>query len=170
MKKNKKNTYITIGILFVVAAIVIAIGIGTILKPAKNIPTYPNVLKTGSDPVQLYKSMQCGCCGVYVNYLKNAVGDRIQVTDVTNIAETKNQYHIPKDMESCHTTVIGDYVIEGHVPIEAINKLLSEKPNIVGIAMPGMPSGSPGMPGSKSGDFVIYAIHKDSSTSEFMRI
>ena len=63
-----------------------------------------------------------------------------------------------------------DYFVEGHVPIEAIEKLMAEKPDIAGIALPGMPSGSPGMGGSRSGQFVIYAIGKDGTTTEFMRI
>ena len=82
----------------------------------------------------------------------------------------KEKYGIPYSMRSCHTTVIGDYFVEGHVPIEAVEKLMLEKPDIKGIALPGMPSGSPGMPGSKQGPFIVYAINKDGSTSEFMRI
>ena len=73
-------------------------------------------------------------------------------------------------MQSCHTTTIGNYFVEGHIPIEAIEKLMTEKPNIKGIAMPGMPSGSPGMPGAKQGPFIIYAIGNDGSVGEFMRM
>ena len=73
-------------------------------------------------------------------------------------------------MESCHTTVIGEYFVEGHVPVEAIEKLLAEKPDVAGIGMPGMPSGSPGMPGAKQGQFIIYSINKDGTINEFMRI
>ena len=73
-------------------------------------------------------------------------------------------------MEICHTTIIGDYFVEGHVPLEAVEKLLTEKPDIKGIAMPGMPSGSPGMPGAKKGDFVIYAVNRDGSYEEWTRL
>ena len=73
-------------------------------------------------------------------------------------------------MESCHTTVMGNYFVEGHIPLEVVNKLLTEKPDIKGIAMPGMPNGSPGMPGVKRGDFVIYAINNDGSYAEWMRL
>ena len=66
--------------------------------------------------------------------------------------------------------IYGNYFVEGHIPIEAIKKLLVEKPDIKGIAMPGMPSGSPGMPGAKDGQFIIYAVAKDGSTYEFMRV
>ena len=76
----------------------------------------------------------------------------------------------PTNLESCHTTIVEGYVIEGHIPVEVINKLLKEKPDIKGIAMPGMPSGSPGMPGQKRGEWIIHAMHHDGSTTEYMRI
>ena len=117
----------------------------------------------------IFKSSGCGCCGVYSQYMEKR-GFNVQVVDTEDLSATKNKYDIPRQMESCHTTVIGDYFVEGHVPAEAIEKLLAEKPNIAGIAMPGMPSGAPGMPGSKRGPFIVYAVNKDGSTAEFMRI
>ncbi len=129
-----------------------------------------NILKNGNDKVIIFKSMQCGCCGVYAEYMKSKVGDRLTINQVEDVNAIKDKYSIPQNMRSCHTTVIDNYVIEGHVPVEAIDKLLTEKPDIKGIAMPGMPSGSLGMPGSKTGEFVIYALNKDGSSSEFMRI
>lgn len=82
-----------------------------------------------------------------------------------DMASIKAGYKIPRDMESCHTTVIGDYFVEGHVPIKAVEKLLNEKPNIEGIALPGMPSGSPGMSGAKVEKFKIYAISNGTARS-----
>ena len=117
----------------------------------------------------IFKSSSCGCCGVYSQYMEKR-GFNVQVVDTEDLSATKNKYNIPRQMESCHTTVIGDYFVEGHVPVEAIQKLLEEKPDIAGIALPGMPSGSPGMPGAKYGPFVVYAIHKDGSINEFMKI
>lgn len=76
---------------------------------------------------------------------------------------------IPEDMSSCHNTIIGDYFVVGHMPIEAITKLFTEKPNIDGIALPEMPSGSPGMSGSKMEIFKIYAI-SDGKATEFMSL
>ncbi len=84
--------------------------------------------------------------------------------------DVEDRMGVPPDMRSCHTMVIGDYFVEGHVPVEAIRKLLEERPAIKGIALPGMPDGSPGMTGTKAGPFVIYAVAADGSTSEFMRI
>jgi hypothetical protein len=86
-----------------------------------------------------------------------------------DVSVIKEKYHIPDELHSCHTTVVGNYFIEGHVPMEAINKLLNEKPDIDGIALPGMPIGTPGMPGPKEAPFVIYQV-KDSVYSEFMTI
>ena len=121
-----------------------------------------------ADSVTILKDSSCGCCDVYVSYVvkKGFNAD----TKTTNMESVKEKYGIPYSMRSCHTTVIGDYFVEGHVPIEAVEKLMLEKPDIKGIALPGMPSGSPGMPGSKQGPFIVYAINKDGSTSEFMRI
>jgi len=118
----------------------------------------------------IYKSGSCGCCAVYSNYFKGKGNSQVKVANLENLNSLKKQYGIPLAMESCHTTIIGDYFIEGHIPLEAIEKLLNEKPNIKGIAMPGMPSGSPGMTGAKKGDFVVYKVNNDGSYGEWMRI
>ncbi len=81
----------------------------------------------------------------------------------------KQKYNIPVEMQSCHTTIMGKYFIEGHVPFEAVNKLLKEQPDIDGIALPGMPIGTPGMPGDKDEPYVIYQL-KDGKYSVFMTI
>lgn len=121
-----------------------------------------------SQSVTIFKSQACGCCSAYVSYMQKQ-GFAVQVNDVPSMDPVKAQYNIPASMQSCHTTIIGNYFVEGHIPVEAIDKLLSEKPGIAGIAMPGMPSGSPGMPGSKE-LFIIYAIGNDGSVTEFMRM
>ena len=121
------------------------------------------------EPVTIYKSQSCGCCGLFVKYM-NQKGLNVEMVSVDDMAPIKSRYAVPSTMESCHTSVIGGYVVEGHMPIEAIEKLMSEKPDIKGIALPGMPYGSPGMPGSKEGPFVVYALQNDGSVTEFMRI
>ncbi len=128
-----------------------------------------NSVLDDSNKVMVYKGISCGCCSLYVNYFKNKFNSQVNSVDVQDITSLKDKYNIPYQLQSCHTTIIGNYFVEGHVPIEAVNKLLQEKPDILGIALPGMPSGSPGMPGSKE-PFVIYKVNKDGSYDEFMRI
>ncbi len=85
-------------------------------------------------------------------------GFQVESVMTDDLGEVKDRYGVPEQMQSCHTAIVGDYFIEGHVPVEAIRKLLDERPAISGIALPGMPQGSPGMSGEKTEPFVIYAI------------
>ena len=122
-----------------------------------------------TDNAVLYKSTFCGCCEGYTSKLTGA-GMNIDVKNMDDVSPIKVKHKIPSEMQSCHTMEIEGYFVEGHVPFEAIQKLLNEKPDIDGIALPGMPSGSPGMPGKKTAPFIIYAINHDGSSYEFMRI
>jgi hypothetical protein len=108
----------------------------------------------------LYRDPNCGCCGEHARYLRQH-GYTVRIVPQTDINAIKRQYGVPERLASCHTTLIGDYVVEGHVPITAIRKLMKQRPDITGIALPGMPIGSPGMPGPKEGVFMIYAFSKD---------
>jgi len=149
-------------------------GILLIAACSKKEPTAPRGTPTGdavSDEksVTIYKSSTCGCCSAYASYMKKK-GFNVKVIDMPDLTPIKEKYGIPYILQSCHTLVIGEYFVEGHIPVEAINKLLSEKPDIKGIAMPGMPSASPGMPGSKTSDFVISAVNKDNTYPEFVRM
>lgn len=108
----------------------------------------------------VYKSPSCGCCGQYVTYLEKK-GYGVDIEGVADMQSIKEQFDVPYELESCHTMEIDGYIVEGHIPEEAVQKLLAERPNIKGIGMAGMPSGSPGMPGPKTSDFVIYEITHD---------
>ena len=101
-----------------------------------------------------------------MGYLRNK-GVNVKPMLTTNMEDVKQKMNVPNNMQSCHTTKIGDYFIEGHVPIEAIEKLLQEKPSISGIALPNMPSGSPGMPGKKLSGFQIYSITNGQNTGVY---
>ena len=159
----KKKTYI--------------LGIGTVLLlvilfavfESKSVSSFENIDNFDGN-IQIYKSGSCGCCDVYSNYFKTKGNSNVEVVDLEDLDLIKQQYNVPQQLESCHTTIVGDYFVEGHMPLEAVEKLLQEKPNIKGIALPGMPSGSPGMPGAKKGDFVVYAVNYDGSYEEFMRV
>ena len=118
--------------------------------------------------VEVFKTPSCGCCYGYVLFLKKEQFN-VKETDMRSLHSIKQKYNIPLEMQSCHTTVIGKYFIEGHVPLEAVNKLLKEQPDIDGIALPGMPIGTPGMPGKKEEPFVVYQLI-DGKFSIFMKI
>jgi hypothetical protein len=105
----------------------------------------------------VYKSPHCGCCAGYVNYLTDNCF-QVQVVDMEDLAQIKRQYAVPAALEGCHTTVVDGYVIEGHVPLNVVDRLLSERPSIRGISLPGMPMGSPGMGGAKEEPFKILEI------------
>jgi len=123
---------------------------------------------TPSDKITIYKTQHCGCCVAYAAALEEH-GFKVETVIVEDMAPIKHKYGVPDNMESCHTAVWRGQFIEGHVPIEAVNKLLEEQPDIDGIALPNMPAGSPGMPGEKTEQFKIYAV-KDGKTSEFITI
>ncbi|MEE4377138.1 MAG: DUF411 domain-containing protein [Candidatus Competibacteraceae bacterium] len=114
-------------------------------------------LATAAQAVTVYRSPTCGCCENYADYLEGK-GFKVDLIETNDLDRIKAKYGIPSHFKSCHTTVMGDYVVEGHIPVEVVHKLLDEKPAVAGIAMPGMPSGSPGMPGAKREKFRVYSF------------
>jgi hypothetical protein len=108
----------------------------------------------------LYKDPQCGCCQGYAEYLSDN-GFTVEVVPTDELAEISRQAGVPEGFQGCHTMFVDGYVVDGHVPVEVVRRLLQEKPDIVGIALPGMPAGSPGMSGLKSAPFVVYSLSKD---------
>jgi hypothetical protein len=111
-------------------------------------------------PVTLYKNPSCDCCEGYARYLEQN-GFKVDVKPTNDLAEISRKAGVPEELEGCHTSFIGDYVVEGHVPVKTIRKLLDEKPAIAGITLPGMPPGSPGMFGERAGPLTIYAVSRD---------
>ncbi|MSO69392.1 MAG: hypothetical protein EXQ98_03805 [Alphaproteobacteria bacterium] len=115
----------------------------------------------GPREATLYKDPLCTCCAAYGRYLE-ANGFKVTVIDsVEEIDALHARYKVPAHLEGCHSTVIEGYLVEGHVPVAAINRLLEEKPPLPGISLPGMPDGSPGMSGYKQGAFPIFVISDD---------
>jgi len=95
--------------------------------------------------ITVYKSPTCGCCAQWVVHLR-ASGFAVQSEDVPDLGPVKRRFRVPRELVSCHTGVVEGYVVEGHVPADLIDRLLGERPAaVVGIAVPGMPIGSPGM-------------------------
>jgi len=111
-------------------------------------------------PATLYKNPQCSCCEGYAAYLRQN-GFTVDVKPTNDLAEISENAGVPAKYQGCHTMFVGNYVVDGHVPVEVVRKLLSERPPIAGITLPGMPTGSPGMTSPKTQKFVIYAVTKD---------
>lgn len=116
----------------------------------------------------VYKSPTCGCCANWVDHVK-AAGFTVQVHDVENMTEIKDEAGVPRGSRSCHTALIDGYTLEGHVPAEDIRRLLDERPKIAGLAVPGMPVGSPGMevPGQAADEYEVIAYTVDGATSVY---
>jgi len=119
--------------------------------------------------VTVYKSPNCGCCSGHAKALEQA-GFTVTIEETDNLDLVKQTHNIPLGGESCHTSMIGDYVVEGHVPLEAIEKLVTEKPEIAGIGLPGMPIGTPGMPGRKTAPYEVYQLSADGEMSPYVNI
>ena len=99
---------------------------------------------SGTLDLTVYRSPSCGCCGIWVEHAKKH-GFKVKDIKTEDIEAIKQKYNIPTELASCHTTIIGGYVMEGHIPADDIKRFLSEKPALAGLAVPGMPIGTPGM-------------------------
>jgi hypothetical protein len=115
--------------------------------------------------VDVYKSPTCGCCGGWEEYLGER-GVSVRSIPTEDMSALKLEHGLPPETWSCHTAFVDGYLVEGHVPLEAIEDLLTERPAIDGIALPGMPSGSPGMTGEQEAPFEVVAID-DGAVSAF---
>lgn len=111
------------------------------------------------------KSPTCGCCGAWVA-LAREEGYDIEVTDTADVTSVKLDAEIPANMWACHTAMIDGYVVEGHVPFAALAKLLDERPSVTGIAVPGMPGGSPGMGNDPTTRYDVIAFGGNASAGE----
>ncbi len=124
--------------------------------------------RTLADEVVVYKSPSCGCCGRWVEHMRQA-GFRVRVEDLADVTPTKARLGVPRRLYSCHTARVGDYLVEGHVPAEQVKRLLKERPAVAGLSVPGMPMGSPGMEGPRKDAYAVVAFTSDGSTSIYAR-
>lgn len=119
-------------------------------------------------PVTVYKSPTCGCCGKWVEHMK-ASGFQVKTIEQADVAPVKAKLGVPGKLGSCHTAVIGGYVIEGHVPAGDIRRLLRERPKIAGLSTPGMPQSAPGMDTGSRDHYDVVAFDAKGKTSVFAR-
>lgn len=106
----------------------------------------------------MYASPSCGCCGEYAGYLESEGSYKVDLQRTEDLDTIRAEAGVPEEAAGCHTTLVGGYAVDGHVPLDAIDKLLRERPSVDGIALPGMPAGSPGMGGAKDGPFEILSF------------
>jgi len=124
--------------------------------------------KVSAEPeMTVYKSPTCGCCGKWITHMEEN-GFNVTAVDVLEMNIVKEKYGIDRQLASCHTAVIDDYFVEGHVPANDVKRLISEKPDVLGLSVPGMPVGSPGMEmGDRIDNYAVIAIGKDGDTQVF---
>lgn len=120
-----------------------------------------------SEVITVYQTSTCGCCKKWVKHLENA-GFRVETVMTEDLAPVKVANGITPDIASCHTAKVAGYVVEGHVPVRAIRKLLSTKPDIKGISVPGMPMGSPGMEGPRVEKYDVVSFMESGKQEVFM--
>lgn len=111
-----------------------------------------------SHRMTVYRSPTCGCCGAWIKHIQTA-GIKVDAVELDDLSTIKTRYGITSDLQSCHTGIINGYVVEGHVPVKDVVRMLEERPEIAGIAVPGMPIGSPGMEmGNQTEPYVVLAF------------
>lgn len=162
------------------AAILVVAGVGTAMitriaaSDASNSSSADKTMvaspesSQGMPRVTLYKNPTCACCAEWAEHMR-ANGFRVDVREGANLAEVREQVGVPFRLGSCHTAVVDGYAIEGHVPADLVRKLLADRPEIRGLAVPGMPPGVPGMPdpGPGRAPYDILAFRADGSTQVY---
>lgn len=119
--------------------------------------------------ITVFKDPNCGCCKSWIDHLRKH-GFEVSARDTSDLSGVKRTGRVPEQLHSCHTAFVNGYVVEGHVPTADIQRLLREKPKVTGIAVPGMPVGSPGMEvGSRKEPYEVTAFTRDGSTRVFAR-
>jgi hypothetical protein len=118
--------------------------------------------------VTVYKSASCGCCTKWVDHLRSA-GFTVVTRNMENLDPVKLQNGVPAELESCHTAVAAGYVFEGHIPADVIKKFLAERPKVAGLAVPGMPMGSPGMEGPRVEPYDVLTFDKSGKTTIYAK-
>lgn len=122
----------------------------------------------GAPRVEVFKSASCGCCGAWVDHLREN-GFEVVAHDVPDIPAARKKLGMPDRLGSCHSAKVGGYAIEGHVPAADIRRLLKEKPPALGLAVPSMPPGSPGMESARPVPYNTLLVGRDGSTRVFAR-
>jgi hypothetical protein len=125
-------------------------------------------LSAAAPKVNVFKTRTCGCCAKWVEHLK-ANGFDVNVQEVASTVEYRKKYGVPDKLQSCHTAMVAGYAIEGHVPAADIHRLLKAGPKATGLAVPGMPAGSPGMEGPRSDAYSVILFDADGKGTVYQK-
>ena len=158
-RAHRRGRFLSVG-LFIVAA----------LAWSGNVWVAAQTRAAAKPQMTVYKSATCGCCKLWIKHMEEN-GFAVKAFDVDDIDKVKRERGVPASAASCHTGVVNGYVVEGHVPADAVLKMLKEKPDVRGIAVPGMPVGSPGMEveGGFKQPYAIVSIDKAGKTKIYER-
>jgi hypothetical protein len=141
--------------LLSVATLVVGLGVAGPAVSAEN------------NAMTVYKNPWCGCCEGWANAMKEA-GYEVEIVDLEDLSAIKEQASVTNELAGCHTAVFGDYILEGHVPLEAIDMLLAELPDIRGLATPGMPLGALGMGDDENAEYTVFAFFADTALAPYV--
>lgn len=164
MSKAVKVALTGIGVATAAATVILTVGAGDGGDASSALAELPPEARE----VTVYKTPSCGCCSLWAEHLAEA-GFRVRVEERVELIPVKREHGVPLDLASCHTAVVDGYVLEGHVPAADVTRLLSERPDVEGLAVPGMPMGSPGMEGPRKDDYEVIAFDADGNREVFAR-
>ena len=125
-----------------------------------------NAFAQGAPRVEVFKNASCSCCGGWVEHLREN-GFEVTTHNIDNVPANREKLGMPEQLDSCHSAKVGGYVIEGHVPATDIQRLLKEKPKALGLAVPSMPAGSPGMESPRPVRYDTLLVKRNGSSSVF---
>jgi len=140
----------------------LSVGLAAILLVSRGRPAEARALVT------VYKSPTCECCLKWVEHMR-ASGFQVETVDVQDVTGPKTEHGVPVGLHSCHTAVVGGYVVEGHVPADVVRQMLRERPAVAGIAVPGMSQGSPGMEGPSPQRYNVVAFDSAGGITVYAR-
>ena len=152
-----------------ISLVVVGCGSAPMREQSDARPNADSTARTALKGITVYRDPNCGCCEAWAQAAENA-GFRTTVIDRTDMPSIKRRYGVPEELTSCHTSLVGGYVVEGHVPLADVRGLLDAKPKgIKGIGVPGMPLGSPGMevPDGSVEEFIVLAFDAAGRVSRF---
>ncbi len=119
--------------------------------------------------VLVYKTPTCGCCNGWIEHME-AAGFTVDARDTRDLMVVKRDAGVPTQLSSCHTAIVDGYVVEGHIPVEHVRSLLADRPDVAGIAVPGMPIGSPGMEGPNPQPYQVYSFTRDGQAAVYAEV